>query len=247
MAPPRLLRVLCFGDSLTQGFCDMGLTSHPYSQTLLARLEAAFPETVVEVVTNGVPGDVVSGPAWRRRLVNEFERRRYDWMIILGGTNDLASRIPVKVISQALTDIWDLALLKGSKVLALTVPECQVRVDWLDENRVSLNRHILNHQQKNFHAFDLRPKIPFYGISPDDRRLYWDDGLHLTPAGYDWMGGHVADAFVAVLSAAAAPQAPTFLQRAAKGRADDGVLEEEAGSPRVISRGYVVVRKRDLE
>ncbi|KAK5990786.1 hypothetical protein PT974_09059 [Cladobotryum mycophilum] len=243
---PKALRVLCFGDSLTQGFCDFGLTSHPYSKTLERRLAAAFPEMILDVYTNGVPGDIVSGPAFRRRLVNEFERRRYDWMIILGGTNDLGSMISVKETSQALTDIWDLALLKGSKVLALTIPECHAEIGWLNERRDAVNEYIISHKQKNFHAFDLKSKIPFHSLSDEDRRKYWDDGLHLSSSGYDWMGDHIADAFIDILNTEPPPQ-PSSSRRFSHRREDEKFLDEETGNPKVINQGYVVVRKKDLD
>lgn len=50
------------------------------------------------------------------------------------------------------------------------------------------------------HALDLLPKIPFHALSESDRDAYWDDGLHLTADGYDWMGGHIADGLLRILS-----------------------------------------------
>lgn len=65
------LDILCFGDSLTSGYYDYGAGSRPYSTVLAARLKAAFPGTVVNVYTNGHPGDVASFPAFQQRLKNE--------------------------------------------------------------------------------------------------------------------------------------------------------------------------------
>jgi lysophospholipase L1-like esterase len=48
-------------------------------------------------------------------------------------------------------------------------------------------------------AFDLNKAIPYHSLTDDERKRYWDDGLHLTPAGYDWMGGHVGDALVEII------------------------------------------------
>lgn len=49
----------------------------------------------------------------------------------------------------ALQDAWTVALSANSKVLALTVPECHARVDWLNENRAQVNHMIKRHQEPN--------------------------------------------------------------------------------------------------
>lgn len=48
---------------------------------------------------------------------------------------------------EALEECWDKVLSKGSKLLALTIPECAVQMPWLDESRKELNEMILSHQE----------------------------------------------------------------------------------------------------
>lgn len=69
--PGRSLRILCFGDSLTSGFCHFGLDSRPYSIRLKTRLVGALPHRHIEVFTSGVPGDVVANQPWENRLEAE--------------------------------------------------------------------------------------------------------------------------------------------------------------------------------
>jgi hypothetical protein len=38
------------------------------------------------------------------------------------------------------------------------------------------------------HAFDLRREVPCHSVTEEFRQLVFDDGLHLTPAGYDMVG-----------------------------------------------------------
>lgn len=88
---------------------------------------------------------------------------------------------------------------------------------------------------------------------------YWDDGLHLSEEGYNWMGGHIADAFIPLAQAHAAPTATAAAaveapkpERRRKARGpkvygDEASVEEEDGDPKKLTKGYVVVRKRDLE
>lgn len=69
----KQLNVLCFGDSLTSGYCHYGMESYPYSGRLENRLVSALPGRKVEVFTNGVPGDVASTRPFKTRLQVERE------------------------------------------------------------------------------------------------------------------------------------------------------------------------------
>ena len=106
------------------------------------------------------------------------------------------------------------------------------------------------------YAFDLYQKLPYHALSTADCAKYWDDGLHLTEAGYAWMGGHIADALLALLlgepsgpRAAAAAPAPAAAHDDDDDDDDDDyqvVLDDEVGDPKAADQGYVMVRKRDL-
>ena len=88
-----------------------------------------------------------------------------------------------------------------------------------------------------------------------DRKKYWDDGLHLTPAGYDMMGERIAERLVEIISdpaiqASSVPVRPAWQARRSKFSrpvAKENPLDEELGDASDIRRGYVVVRKRDLD
>lgn len=100
------------------------------------------------------------------------------------------------------------------------------------------------------HTFDLKSKIPFHSLSDEDKVKYWDDGLHLTNEGYDWMGDQIADALIPLvkqdrrISLKKSIITPVIPPRV---WGDDIPLEEEIGDPRDINSGYVVVRKKDLD
>jgi lysophospholipase L1-like esterase len=65
------LRILCFGDSLTQGYHGFGYGEDPYSETLEAKLREAFPGREIKVVTSGVPGDMVCTSRFITRMNQE--------------------------------------------------------------------------------------------------------------------------------------------------------------------------------
>ncbi|KAI9171512.1 Esterase, SGNH hydrolase-type [Paramyrothecium foliicola] len=252
-AQPKSLRILCFGDSLTYGYTNGGRDSCPYSLTLAERIAAALPDVKLEVITNGVSGDVATFARFAKRLETECEKRWFDWVIVLGGTNDLAYGIQPDKIFAALEAVWDIPLSRNSKVLALTVPECLSRNASVNARRAELNEMILSHQANNYHAFNLRVKIPYHSLSEADQEKYWDDGLHMTPAGYKWMGGFIGDELVELLSVEEQQASQQVSSTASRGRAPPGetedgwVFEEEEGNPRQINQGYIVVRKKDLD
>jgi hypothetical protein len=58
------LRILCFGDSLTEGYSNYGLTFTPYSDTLLQKLKSDLflsSKYNIAVDTDGMSGDQVTG------------------------------------------------------------------------------------------------------------------------------------------------------------------------------------------
>ena len=87
---PKSLRILCFGDSLTAGYTSYGWEFHPYADHLRAGLQHALPSSNIEIDVAGLSGDQVQGsylPRIKAKCVNT--ETPYNWIIIMGGTNDL--------------------------------------------------------------------------------------------------------------------------------------------------------------
>ena len=80
--------ILCFGDSLTAGYCCYGLQYHPYAGKLRETLQAAFPGTEIVIDVEGVPGDLAISPPGKflPRIQDKCFSTQYDWVIVLGGT-----------------------------------------------------------------------------------------------------------------------------------------------------------------
>ena len=60
--------------------------------------------------------------------------------------SDLGYGRPSDKIYDALQETWQIALDSGAKVLALTIPECEVRSQSLDGRRAQVNSSILAHE-----------------------------------------------------------------------------------------------------
>ncbi|RUS16690.1 hypothetical protein BC937DRAFT_90919 [Endogone sp. FLAS-F59071] len=61
-----------------------------------------------------------------------------------------------------------------------------------DAKRNAVNEYIAAYSSTSettqFMFFDLCKKLPLFALSAEERRLYWDDGVHLTAKGYDRVG-----------------------------------------------------------
>lgn len=88
---PSTLKILCFGDSLTAGYSRYGMLHFPYAVHLNEPLQKAFPSTKVHVDVEGMSGAQVRGQYTGRlsRVCAKAKDSPYDWIIVLGGTNDL--------------------------------------------------------------------------------------------------------------------------------------------------------------
>lgn len=51
------------------------------------------------------------------------------------------------------------------------------------------------------HMVDLAMLLPFESLDSKMRWELWDDGVHLSPAGYDWMGGVIATSLLPLMHA----------------------------------------------
>lgn len=158
----RPLRILCFGDSLTAGYTASGLKYHPYHKVLGRKLREAFPGLRVEISSDGLDGGLTQHFSWRLRTIYREhgppQEVPFDWIIVLGGTNDLSLHVPPGTIFEHLERTWSFAKLRKCKVLALTVPALALTRDTglMDDRdrqltklldlRSALNRLILGHK-----------------------------------------------------------------------------------------------------
>jgi len=92
-ALPTSLRILCFGDSLTAGYTMSGWSFFPYATELRVHLMRllSLPESMITIEVEGLSGDQVRAQYQRRmqRKCASATNDPYDWIVIMGGTNDL--------------------------------------------------------------------------------------------------------------------------------------------------------------
>ena len=196
-------RFLAIGDSLTAGYYQYGLAYHPYAK----HLEELFAEKNSSVIIDqkGLSGERAV-PTMVRRLENILEKNAasYKCILILGGTNDIVSPLSAHdIFNQGLKVMYDTVLQctpNTSKLVIMTVPQIALFPPGHEHERKreTLNGMIRNYannenKQKRMCLVDLDKAIPFHTMNNTERDLIWDDGVHLTPAGYDRMATTIFD------------------------------------------------------
>lgn len=95
----------------------MGSANYPYADFLELYLARLFPSIRFMVDVSGLPGDRVvgSGSMFLSRMQNlchkaVLEGKPYDWVIVLGGTNDLGWFAEPEVIYDGLSTFCHLLL-----------------------------------------------------------------------------------------------------------------------------------------
>jgi lysophospholipase L1-like esterase len=196
------MKIVALGDSLTVGeneFSDPDeATSYPkYLETLAEEhLRNLQSDVKVSVLNRGINGDLTSGMLERfsRDVIDE----KADYVIILGGTNDLGWGFDSEMITHNLTTMYDAALNKGTVPVACSVPSI-LGFDALIPPRLRLNRMIRTEAAKR-----SMPFMDFFTATadPQTNRLSEDnsaDGLHLTTKGYQQIGKYIFDKWLKAL------------------------------------------------
>lgn len=183
----RTVTFVALGDSLTVGFIPSRLATQPYSRMLQELTEdflqhSPRPSPVLtRFINRGVNGDLTSDMLLR--LTRDVLALKPNYVIILGGTNDIGWGRPIDDIFSCLTQLYEQAMGHGVEPVACTVPSV---LGW-DEGippRLTLNHRLRRWcQEKTLLCVDLFKAT----CDPATRRLrsdYSSDGLHFNALGY---------------------------------------------------------------
>ncbi|KAL2060197.1 hypothetical protein VTL71DRAFT_9592 [Oculimacula yallundae] len=204
--PPmtKPLSILSFGASLVEGYSRYGMLMTPFSATTKRVLDERLgKEFEVQVATSGVSGQLVTR-GFRERMGELYsspssDSSPYDWVVFLGGTNDIAYCVAPSKIYAEIRAITAVPLDSGARVLLLTIPECAYKDEANDSRRDELNALIKGDGREGVYTLDLHALVPYHAMPEDEREEIWDDGLHFTPKGYERVGSLVAERIVEIM------------------------------------------------
>ncbi|KAJ7383660.1 hypothetical protein OS493_026846 [Desmophyllum pertusum] len=202
----RVIRILCFGDSLTAGTSDTN-KDHPYSTKLQEyfdvhdqTVQGASVRPIFEVHNAGMPGERAKDEMLPRlNQILRGTRLQYNWVIILGGSNDMRKYYEnislqfdiddSRSIFHALVELHNMTHAFGARSVAVSIPdrECEGSgtCSNLKKTHQKINellRDFTSHTKEKVILADLASDVTL----PRDQNL-WDGPVHFTKQGYDRM------------------------------------------------------------
>ena len=212
------IEILALGDSLTEGLYNwpVSMMFHPYTIKVQELFDTNHQDTNVEIVNGGTSGDKVK--KIKERLHYYLLNATQNFVIILAGTNDYIkvikdTREPTAVLPDVLetgkkifngiTMLHEACHRKNISTGVITIPEIKFeRSDHLNvfkPLRKSINQRLKEYvdlHKDNTIFIDLATYFEkLSALSREDARI-WDDGIHMSPYGYDKMGEFIFDSIV---------------------------------------------------
>jgi lysophospholipase L1-like esterase len=175
------LLIAAFGDSLTVGFQSPTMDEPWYRETPYAEFLQEKMGGKADFAVKGISGELTEDML--RRFDRDVLSLKPDYVIILGGTNDLGWSVELSAIMSNLYYMYKTALDAGIIPVAVTVPSLR-GYDPLIAPRVALNKMI----KENAKGLNI-PCADYFTASCETpvQRLaleYSNDGLHLSTKGY---------------------------------------------------------------
>mmetsp|Transcript_10874 Transcript_10874/g.20402 ORF Transcript_10874/g.20402 Transcript_10874/m.20402 type:complete len:465 (-) Transcript_10874:182-1576(-) len=212
--PKADLRVLCYGDSNTAGFCSKGAKFEPYARSLEKTLLAAG--IVCEVSHAGLSGLTAADMADKmddsaikdicrkehpglRKLIRELKP---DLVIIMVGTNDIGLKAQPLQILQSVFRLHDVCHHDGIPTIAIAPPsgtqgpgrQCRDQFAMMLKQYATSNPHVATFRD----AEELLPRGPLG---------YWEpDVIHLSPTGSQALGQQLGPIVMECKKMAGRPQ-----------------------------------------
>jgi len=195
--------IICFGDSLTVGYQSPTPVNPEYRETPYGEYLQGKLGPNRWVVVSGLNGELTA------EMVNRFRRdvleRSPQYVIILGGTNDLGWNRTPSAIFHNLTIMYDQAQAVGILPVAVTVPSLRPP-QGMDISKASdlqgsnssewemIRSHIerrldLNGQIQEYCVSKQIPWVDLFSETTEAESqlldpIYCNDGLHLSTRGY---------------------------------------------------------------
>lgn len=198
-----IIKILCFGDSLTKGYYSDGHKYCPYSKILETYLKDYYKYIDFQIIEEGKDGECVVDEM-EKRLEKILKEKKFDYVILLGGLNDLGDDEMIHNIGKSFKNIYNLLdnNIYIRKFFHITVPfNAFDKFQSEKINKTNLNNYILTKicSNKRF-VIDIgnyqKYKFNYLHLDEYFRNIYWDDNLHFTPQGYEMLAKCIFKDFI---------------------------------------------------
>jgi acyl-CoA thioesterase I len=175
------LRIVTFGDSLTVGYQSPTRENPEGEPTPYGQFLQELLGNTVEVIIRGVSGELTAEMAMR--LNRDVISVRADYVVILGGSNDLGWGAQPAEVMRNLVTLYERSRSADIRPVAVTVPSIR------GFDNLIPPRHILNRLIVEYCRTRQQPFVDLFTATaePETLRLaepFSNDGLHLTTEGY---------------------------------------------------------------
>eukprot|EP00405_Crypthecodinium_cohnii_P009874 CAMPEP_0206427142 /NCGR_PEP_ID=MMETSP0324_2-20121206/4844_1 /ASSEMBLY_ACC=CAM_ASM_000836 /TAXON_ID=2866 /ORGANISM="Crypthecodinium cohnii, Strain Seligo" /LENGTH=400 /DNA_ID=CAMNT_0053892325 /DNA_START=192 /DNA_END=1394 /DNA_ORIENTATION=- len=210
-SPTRKTRILCYGDSLTVGFCSGGRVLEPYGRAMSEQLIAAGLEVDIEVcglsgrtaqeMVTSMQGSLIDviglqGKGLARALAEDGP---YDLVVIMAGTNDMAFGSGGDSLLSNLYQLHSICHSHGTPTVALAPPPAPGKGREREIARFELAERLKGMASSMpgvAACMDTSELMP-----PADMTLWDSDGLHFSPAGSCAFGRGLANVALNLVTA----------------------------------------------
>ena len=203
-------RILCYGDSLTAGFCQRGSKFVPYATTLQAKLATlglqnvtidhfGFSGWTTQQLLKNIEADILTDFAGKTGpgLSKAFRRQSYDLLILMAGTNDLGYGFTNQDITDNLQALIQIALDANTAVLNIGIPDSGYIFNNIN---VKVKRDQINEKLSNLaQSHDLLTYIDAPIQYTEDSEEYDTDTLHFSESGYQRFGERLGETVFQIL------------------------------------------------
>jgi lysophospholipase L1-like esterase len=177
----RPLKIITFGNSLTVGYQSPSPQNPMGKPTPYGRFLKELIGNSVEIVIKGTSGELTG--AMVIRLDRDVISKRPDYVIILGGSNDLGWGAHPSEIMRNLVTMYERARSASIQPISVTIPSIR------GFDPLIPPRHVLNNLIIEYCQAKQQPFVDLFTATsePETLRLaekYSNDGLHLTTEGY---------------------------------------------------------------
>ena len=169
--------ILAVGDSHTSGYYQSGKQSAPYTNIIHQNI-IKFGSTVQNIARPGAQLAEIT-----EQVQRELSSKKYDLVIVMGGTNDLAKGIPLSEMQSHILTIVQIATKTSTPILLMGIPDFCWFDPAIEEKREQFRAFLEGLANSDSIEFiDTQSHLPYCDLS------YWDDLTHWSPKGSQFIG-----------------------------------------------------------